>query len=85
VADEPLERVPGHDDDVITDAILREIDRAGQVFFVHNRVETIHNTALQVQKLVPYVKVAVGHGQMAERQLEQVMLDFLDNMAAVGA
>jgi len=55
----PRDRLPVHteilevDDEVITDAILREIDRGGQVFFVHNRVETIHNAALMVQKLVP--------------------------------
>ncbi len=80
----PRDRQPVHteilevDDEVVTDAILREIDRGGQVFFVHNRVETIHNAALMVQKLVPQVRVAVAHGQMAERQLEQVMLEFLD-------
>jgi len=80
----PRDRQPVHteilevDDEVVTDAILREIDRGGQVFFVHNRVETIHNAALMVQKLVPQVRVAVAHGQMAERQLENVMLEFLD-------
>jgi transcription-repair coupling factor (superfamily II helicase) len=85
----PRDRLPVHteiletDDEVITDAILREIDRGGQVFFVHNRVETIHNVALRVQKLVPQVKVAVAHGQMAERQLEQVMLDFMDKKSDV--
>ena len=62
----PRDRLPvhteilEHDDEVVSDAILREIDRGGQVFFVHNRVETIHNTALHVQKLVPQVQVAVG-------------------------
>src|SRR5258705_614004 len=80
----PRDRQPVHteilevDDEIITDAILREVDRGGQGFFVHNRVETIHNAALLVQKLVPQVRVAVAHGQMAERQLEQVMLEFLD-------
>src|SRR5207342_200266 len=80
----PQDRLPVHteileqDDAVITDAILREVDRGGQVFFVHNRVETIHHAALMVQKLVPQVRVAVAHGQMAERELERVMLDFLD-------
>src|SRR4029453_11452640 len=68
----PRDRLPVHteimefDDEVVTDAILREADRGGQVFFVHNRVETIHNIALKVQQLVPQVRVAVGHGQMAE-------------------
>ncbi|MBI5708821.1 MAG: transcription-repair coupling factor [Candidatus Eisenbacteria bacterium] len=80
----PRDRLPVHteileaDDEVITDAILREVDRGGQAFFVHNRVETIHNAALQLQKLVPQVRVAVAHGQMAERELERVMLEFLD-------
>jgi transcription-repair coupling factor (superfamily II helicase) len=85
----PRDRLPVHteiiesDDEVIADAILREVDRGGQVFYVHNRIETIHNVSLHVQKLVPQVKVAVGHGQMAERQLEQVMLDFLDHKSDV--
>ena len=80
----PADRLPVHteiiefDEEVITDAILREIDRNGQVFYVHNRVETIHNTALMLQKLVPQVRVAVAHGQMAEKPLEQVMLDFIE-------
>jgi transcription-repair coupling factor (superfamily II helicase) len=80
----PRDRLPvttevlEYDPEVISDAVLREIDREGQVFFVHNRVETIHNTALQLQKLLPQVRVAVAHGQMAERELEQVMLQFLD-------
>jgi transcription-repair coupling factor (superfamily II helicase) len=85
----PRDRLPVHteilefDEEVVTDAILREIDRGGQVFFVHNRVETIHNTAIQVQKLVPQAKVAVGHGQMAERQLERVMLEFLEKKSDI--
>jgi transcription-repair coupling factor (superfamily II helicase) len=80
----PQGRLPVHteiletDDEVVTDAILREIDRGGQVFFVHNRVETIHNAALALQKLVPQVRIAVAHGQMAERELEKAMLEFLD-------
>jgi transcription-repair coupling factor (superfamily II helicase) len=80
----PRDRLPvtteilEYDDEVIADAILREIDRGGQVFYVHNRVETIHNTALYVQKLVPQVRVAVAHGQMADVPLEQVMLDFIE-------
>ena len=80
----PRDRLPVHteilefDDEVIADACLREIDRGGQVFYVHNRVETIHNAALALQKLVPQVRVAVAHGQMGERDLERVMLEFLD-------
>jgi transcription-repair coupling factor (superfamily II helicase) len=85
----PRDRLPVHteiseaDDELISDAILREVDRGGQVFFVHNRVETIHNVALKVQKLVPQVRVAVAHGQMAERDLERVMFDFLDRKSDV--
>jgi transcription-repair coupling factor (superfamily II helicase) len=85
----PRDRLPVHteivefDPELVTDAVLREIDRGGQVFFVHNRVETIHNAALRLQKLVPQVKVSVGHGQMAERELERVMLEFLDRKSDV--
>ncbi|MGH7729792.1 MAG: transcription-repair coupling factor, partial [Candidatus Eiseniibacteriota bacterium] len=85
----PRDRLPVHteicevDDEMVTDAILREVDRGGQVFFVHNRVETIHNVALRVQRLVPQVRVAVAHGQMAERDLERVMLEFLDRKSDV--
>jgi transcription-repair coupling factor (superfamily II helicase) len=66
------------DPEVVTDAILREIDRGGQVFFVHNRVETIYNAALQIQHLVPPVSVGVGHGQLGEHELERVMLEFTE-------
>jgi transcription-repair coupling factor (superfamily II helicase) len=85
----PRDRLPVHteimeyDEEVIADAVLREVDRGGQVFFVHNRVETIQNTALQVQKLLPQVRLAVAHGQMAERQLEHVMLEFLEQKTDV--
>ncbi len=65
------------DEDLIRSAILRELERGGQVFFVHNRVETIERMADQLRALVPEASLAVGHGQMAERDLETVMLDFL--------
>ncbi len=80
----PKDRLPIHteilelDDEVVADAVLREVDRGGQVFYVHNRVETIHNAALYLNKLVPQVRVGVAHGQMPERQLEKVMADFLE-------
>jgi transcription-repair coupling factor (superfamily II helicase) len=70
-------------DELITESVLREVDRGGQVFLVHNRVETIHNVALKVAKLVPQVRLAVAHGQMAERELERVMLEFLDRKTDV--
>ncbi|HLI06524.1 MAG TPA: transcription-repair coupling factor [Ktedonobacteraceae bacterium] len=78
----PQERLPirttirEYDESLIREAILREIDRGGQVFFVHNRVQGIQVVAQKLQKLVPEARIAVGHGQMAEDQLERVMMDF---------
>ena len=63
-------------DVVIREACLREIKRGGQVYFIHNRVEDIGRIEEQLQKLVPEAKIRIGHGQMRERELEQVMLDF---------
>jgi len=80
----PTNRLPVHtevtefDSEVVTDAILREIDRGGQAFYVHNRVETIYNTAAMLQELVPQVRVGVAHGQLGEHQLEEVMLEFTE-------
>lgn len=65
-------------DQLIRDAIVREISRGGQVYFVYNRVETIKDMATYLSKLVPEAKVVVGHGQMTERELEKVMADFMD-------
>jgi transcription-repair coupling factor (superfamily II helicase) len=61
---------------LVRDAILRELDRGGQVFYVHNRVETIEAQAEQLRKLLPDARIVVGHGQMAEGHLESVMLTF---------
>jgi transcription-repair coupling factor (superfamily II helicase) len=78
----PEERLPvrthvgEYDETLIRQAILRELDRGGQVFFVHNRVMTIYTVAQQLRRLVPEARIAVGHGQMAERELEKVMLEF---------
>ena len=63
-------------DVVIREACLREIKRGGQVYFVHNRVEDIGRIAERLTKLVPEANLRIGHGQMPERDLEQVMLDF---------
>ena len=63
-------------DVVIREACLREIKRGGQVYFIHNRVEDIGRIEQQLEKLVPEASIRVGHGQMPERELEQVMLDF---------
>ena len=65
-------------DGVIRSAIELELARNGQIFFIHNRVETIESIAALVQKIVPNARVAIGHGQMNEKELEQVMLDFID-------
>ncbi|HEX7030510.1 MAG TPA: transcription-repair coupling factor [Gammaproteobacteria bacterium] len=63
-------------DALIQEAILREIKRGGQVYFVHNEVQTIEKFKLQIEALVPDAEVRIAHGQMHERELEQVMLDF---------
>ncbi len=63
---------------VIRSAIELELARNGQIFFIHTRVETIDAIAALVQKIVPNARIAIGHGQMNERQMEQVMLDFMD-------
>jgi len=62
--------------DLIRMAILKEVDRGGQVFFVHNRVQSIESVADKLRKTVPEVSFAVAHGQMDERRLEKVMWDF---------
>ena len=63
-------------DVVIREACLREIKRGGQVYFIHNRVEDIASVEERIKKLVPEADIRIGHGQMPERELEQVMLDF---------
>ncbi|MFN2598271.1 MAG: transcription-repair coupling factor, partial [Pyrinomonadaceae bacterium] len=68
---------------VVKSAIELELGRGGQVFFIHNRVETIETIAALVRRLVPAARVSVGHGQMNEREMEQVMLDFMAYKADV--
>ncbi|MFH1826433.1 MAG: transcription-repair coupling factor [bacterium] len=63
---------------VIREAILRELDRGGQIYFLHNFVETIEGMAAKIKRLVPEAKVAVAHGQMPEKTLETTMLDFME-------
>ncbi|MGE4096398.1 MAG: TRCF domain-containing protein, partial [Candidatus Binatia bacterium] len=75
--------VARYDDGLIRSAILQELGRGGQVFFVHNRVETIEKMAKELRELVPEAVIAVAHGQMAERDLEHVMLDFLHHRSNV--
>lgn len=80
----PEERYPiqtyviEYNEQLIREAIIKEIGRNGQVYFVYNRVETIDKMASIIKKLVPEAKVAVAHGQMSERQLESIMLSYLD-------
>ncbi|MFM8899585.1 MAG: transcription-repair coupling factor [Burkholderiales bacterium] len=62
---------------VIREAVLRELKRGGQVYFLHNEVETIENRRMKLQELLPEARIAVAHGQMPERQLEAVMRDFV--------
>ncbi|HWN82102.1 MAG TPA: TRCF domain-containing protein, partial [Candidatus Udaeobacter sp.] len=64
--------------DLIADALLRETDRGGQSFFVHNRVQTMNAMAGFLQRICPQLRFGVAHGQMAERQLEKVIVDFMD-------
>jgi transcription-repair coupling factor (superfamily II helicase) len=64
-------------DRVIVAAVERELMRGGQVFFVHNRVESIEAIYRYLKKLLPLVKIVIGHGQMPEKRLEKVMIDFL--------
>jgi transcription-repair coupling factor (superfamily II helicase) len=80
----PADRLPVQtfvgewEESIVRTAILREIDRGGQVFYVHNRVQTIANVYLRLSQLVPEATIAIGHGQMSERELEEVMLRFVN-------
>ncbi len=79
----PPNRVPietvicGYDERVIRDAILRELDRQGQVYFLHNRVRSIERVRARIADLCPKARIAVGHGQMEEDELEEVMRSFV--------
>ncbi|HMQ33360.1 MAG TPA: transcription-repair coupling factor [Chloroflexaceae bacterium] len=80
----PEDRVPiktyvlPYDENLIREAILREIEREGQVYFVHNRVHSIYHVANRLKSLIPEATIGVGHGQLEERELERVMLDFFE-------
>ena len=63
-------------DQIVKEAIQREILRGGQVFYLHNQVKTIEKTAIELQRAIPEASVSIAHGQMREQQLEQVMLNF---------
>src|SRR2546426_3472317 len=68
--------VTADDDELVREAIGRELQRGGQVYFVHNRVRTIQKAAERVHRLIPEGRIAIGHGQMSEDQLASVMVDF---------
>ena len=80
----PQERMPiqtfvmEYNDEIVRDAINRELGRGGQVYFVHNRVQDITDMALKIQNLVPEANVAFAHGQMSERKLEEIMYDYVN-------
>ena len=65
------------DEKIVRSAVEVELERGGQIYFVHNRVESIYEIASRIQELVPAARVAVGHGQMSENELERVMLAFM--------
>jgi transcription-repair coupling factor (superfamily II helicase) len=75
--------VASFQEDLVKHAIETELAREGQVYFIHNRVESIYSLATLVQKLVPKARVVVGHGQMGEKELESVMLKFIREEADV--
>jgi transcription-repair coupling factor (superfamily II helicase) len=86
VIDEPPEErypvqtyVVEFNEQMIREAILKEIERGGQVYFVYNRVESIDKMAIKLKEIVPEANITVGHGQMSERELEKVMLGFVAN------
>ena len=85
----PEERLPiktyftEYNDRLVRDAILRELERNGQIFFVHNRVQSIVYIASKLQELVPRARITIGHGQMPEDKLEKVMTDFVQGKTDV--
>ena len=89
IEDPPEGRIPvltyvrEYDDDMIRDAILRELERDGQIYFVHNKIESIYHVAAHLKKLVPDLRIEVGHGQMSEDELERVMFDFYHHKADI--
>ncbi len=84
IEEPPEERYPvqtyvvEHNEQLVRDAIVRELSREGQVYYLYNRVQNIQQFATRVKKLVPDARVSIGHGQMGERELERVMMDFLN-------
>ncbi|OJV62567.1 MAG: transcription-repair coupling factor [Clostridiales bacterium 38-18] len=85
IEDPPEDRYPiqtyvvEFDENLVREAIARELERGGQVYFVHNRIEDIDRVAAKIQELVPEALVHYAHGQMNEHQLERLMVDFMNN------
>lgn len=83
ISDPPQGRLPvrtfvtPYKEEVVRQAIERELEREGQVYYVHNRISSIQHIAERLRQLVPHARIGVGHGQMADEGLEQVMLDFM--------
>lgn len=84
IEEPPVDRVPiqtfvtEHNDEMIREAINRELARGGQVYYVYNRVRSIDEAAAHIQELVPQANVAFAHGQMEKRELEKIMVDFIN-------
>ncbi|WDV45555.1 transcription-repair coupling factor [Clostridiaceae bacterium M8S5] len=84
IEEPPEERYPiqtyvmEYNDQLVVDAIKKEMNRNGQVYFVYNRVKSIKKMASRIKALVPEARIAVGHGQMSERELEHIMIDYLN-------
>lgn len=84
IEEPPEERFPvqtyvlSYNEAMVVDAITRELSRGGQVYYVYNRVQNIHQIANRLAQLVPQSRIAVGHGQMSERELEKIMLDYMN-------
>jgi transcription-repair coupling factor (superfamily II helicase) len=72
-----------HDEGMVREAILRELDRGGQIYYVYNRVQSIHTVAARLASLIPEARIAVGHGQMDDEELEDTMLRFANGDADV--
>ena len=89
ITDPPSGRLPvrtyvmPYREEAVRDAIERELEREGQVYYVHNRIGSIYHVAQQLQELMPQLRISVGHGQMADGELEQVMLDFMHHRTDV--
>jgi transcription-repair coupling factor (superfamily II helicase) len=76
-------RIARFDPDLIRHAVVRELNRDGQVYFVHNRVHNIHDIANKLQQIVPEARIVIGHGQMNEHELEQAMVKFVRREADI--